>query len=299
MKTSLLLTLVFLMSCASGDKKEQASDSSETVKDDLFTKQKPLKNSEVADFYAGNQASLNPALADETIDRYSPEELSTLSDSKDPLLDISLNCARGDFKAAFTTASKSFDKYQKIATYWNLIANCHLNQGAHRKALLFYNKALEVKPNYVPALNNIGVMYSRMGQDQKALVAFERANKESKFTKTPRYNLAKLYLSYGLADLAYPIFQSLSLASEQDVDLINAVAACQFLTSDYNAALATFERIPRALWSRPEIGLNIAVSLKKLGKNDEASKVFNDIEKPKSQDLARYYATVKKQMGEN
>ena len=299
MKIISLVLLAMLMSCASDDKKDKvASSAGEPIKQETFTKQKPLKNSEVADYYAGNQASLNPALSDETIDRSSAEEIAQLADTKDPLLEISIRCARGDFKTAFTVASRSFDKYQRVAPYWNLIANCHLYQGYYRKALLFYNKAIEVKPDYVPALNNIGVMYSRQGLNQKALVAFERANKASKFAKTPRYNLAKLYLTYGMAELARPIFMSLSAASEQDVDLLNAVAATHFLLGDYESALNSFDKIPKPHWSKAEIGLNIAVTLEKLGKSDEAEQVFSGIEKPKSAELSKYYASVRKHLGE-
>jgi Flp pilus assembly protein TadD len=285
------------MACSSADKKKEAEG--ETVKNEVFKKEKPLKNTDVKDYYASQQASLNPALQDETLDRSSVEEIEQMAEGGDPLVEMALRCSKGDFKNAFALASKIFDKYQKVASYWNQVGNCHLNQGANRKALLFYNKALEVKSNYVPALNNIGVMYSRQGQDQKALVAFERANKVSKFSKTPRYNLAKLYLAYGMAEQARPIFQALLNESPQDVDLLNAVASCQFLMSDYQSALGYFKRIPEEQWANPEIGLNLAVTLKKVGKADDARKVFDYVKKPKQTQLAQYYSVVEKHLGES
>lgn len=297
MKLTILLLSFIAISCSSGEKKMNKEAPSD-VTDQSFKKEKPLKNSEVSDFYAGNKESLNPALQDETLDRYSAEELASISESSDPLMEISLRCSRGDFDRAFAKASESFQKYQKVASYWNLVANCHLNQGSHRKALLFYNKALEVSPNYVPVLNNIGVMYSRQNQDQKALVAFERANKQSKFSKTPRYNLAKLYLRYGLAEEALPIFKGLLSGSPEDADLLNAVASTYFLMSDYQAALSHFQRIPKNEWVRAEIGLNFAITLKKVGQSKEASALLNDVEKPKSPELKRYYAVVTKAVGE-
>jgi tetratricopeptide (TPR) repeat protein len=212
-----ILALVFIAACSSAPEKRNSK--APVVKNEVFKKQKALTSSEITDFYQGNEKSLNPALQDETMDRYSNEELASMKSSGDPLVDISISCSQKEFKNAFEIASKNFNKYQKVAPYWNAVANCHLNQGNYRKALLFYNKALEVGPNYVPALNNIGVMYSRQGQDQKALVAFERANKQSKFSKTPRYNMAKLYLSYGLAETAQPVFESL-LSGSPGVELI-------------------------------------------------------------------------------
>lgn len=295
MKLTLLVLLV-LAGCSSSQTRNDSS--APAVKNEAFKKTKPLTSAQVPDFYEDKSKSLNPALQDETMDRYSKAELKEINTSSDPLMDISVKCSQGDFKGAFALASQHYNLYQKVAPYWNLVGNCHLNQGAHRKALLFYNKALEVNPNYVPALNNIGVMYSRQGLDQKALVAFERANKASKFSKTPRYNLGKVYLTYGLTDLALPLLKSLSDESPTDVDLLNAVANCYFITGNYQEAMSYYQRIPQSQWSQAEIGLNLAFTLKKLGKNKEAGQVFDRVEKPSSNSLKKYYSSIESQLGD-
>lgn len=293
-----ILLALFLIGCSSAPEKK-AKTVPDTITNESFKKDKPLSNREISDFYQGNAKSLSPALQDETLDRYSESELSQINTAGDPLLEISLLCSRGNFDQAFAVAAKSFDRYQKVATYWNQVANCHLNSGSYRKALLFYNKALEVSPNYVPALNNIGVMYARQGQDQKALVAFERANKIGKFSKTPRYNLAKLYLTYGLSNSALPVFESLLREAPGDVDILNAVASSYFLEADYQRALAYYNKIPQTEWKRAEIGLNLAWTLKNAGRNNDARQVFNMVSKPSSENLRRYYGVVEGHLGAN
>lgn len=292
-----ILPLLILAACSTTPEKKPAK-SPEKISNEDFKKVTPLTSAQVPDYYQANPKAVSPALHDETIDRYTPAEIEKLSSSGDPLLDISIRCMKGDFKNAFQIASQNFTKYQKIAPYWNQVANCHLNSGNHRKALLFYNKALEVSSDYVPALNNIGVMYARQGQDQKALVAFERANRESKFSKTPRYNLANMYLTYGLAGSAQPIFLSLLSESPQDADLLNATASTYFLQSDYQRAMSYYQQIPRAQWKRPEIGLNVAITLKKTGNTKDAKKVFDSVDVPKSGGLKRYYSVVQAQLGD-
>lgn len=292
-----LLSLLTVVACSTTNEKD-STKRHETVSNESFKKERPLSSTEISDFYQGNAKSMNPGLQDETLDRLTPAELSEINASADPLMDISVRCGQRDFEGGFAIASKHFNRYQKVAQYWNLVANCHLNQGSFRKALLFYNKALEVSPNYVPALNNIGVLYSRQGQDQKALVAFERANKQSKFSKTPRYNLAKLYLTYGLTENARPLFQSLLQTSPKDVDLLNAVGSTYFLMSDYNRALSYYQQIPKSEWTRAEIGLNLALTLKKVGKTTDAKKVFSSVKDPSSANLRRYYAAIESQLGD-
>lgn len=295
MKFLYLLSLMIFMSCSTTKEKVAAPPQ---VDSKSFKKEKMLSNNEVADYYSGNSKALNPALQDETLDRYTATEVVKLTESTDPLVEIAARCSRGEFEKGFAVASRVFNRYQKVATYWNVLANCHLNQGSFRKALLFYNKALEVVPNYVPALNNIGVLYSRQGQDQKALVAFEKANKQSRFSKTPRYNLAKLYLTYGIAELALPIFQSLLQNSPSDADLLNAVGSCYYLMSDYQQAYRYYSQIPTSEVQKSEVGLNLAITLKKLGRAADAKKVFKAISEPKTKELKQYYSVVEAQLGE-
>lgn len=299
MKITSFVFLLALAACSTSKDSHDITvdDAAPDVSKSAFKKVKVLNTTEVPDFYTEQPKALNPALQDETLDRYSIEEIEIMADTKDPLIEIAIRCSKKDFDKALAVATGIFNRYQKIPAYWNLIGNCHLNQGSQRKALLFYNKALEVGPGYVPALNNIGVLYSRQGEDQKALVAFEKANKQSRFAKTPRYNLARLYLSYGLANLALPLFQGLLNEAPADVDLLNAVGSCYFLIADYQKAVSYYSRIPESLVSRPEIGLNYAVTLKKLGKSAEAQKIYSDVDKPKVQSLKDYYAAVGNQLG--
>jgi len=299
MKLITFLVLTSLVGCSTGkgSKEVETKKSTSDSISSSFKKEKVLATNEVKDFYTDQPKSLNPALQDETLDRYSMEEIELLADTKDPLIEIAIRCSKKDYDKAFAVGDKVFNRYQKIPAYWNLVANCHLNKGSKRKALLFYNKALEISPGYVPVLNNIGVLYTRQGEDQKALVAFEKANKQSRFAKTPRYNLARLYLSYGVVDAALPLFQGLLNESSGDVDLINAVASCYYLKSDYQQSLLYYNRISPSLLNRPEIGLNYAVTLFKTGKKKEAQNIYSDIAKPKTKLLLEYYTTIGNQLG--
>jgi tetratricopeptide (TPR) repeat protein len=290
------LFLYFLVACSTTpDKSSLSVNVNES--DESLEKQKPLLNNEVPDFYQIRKNIFGSALQDETTDNYPQTEISKLDSSGDPLLEISLKCQKGDFKGAFHLGTLSYQRFQKIPAYWNQLGNCHLNSGSSRKALLFYNKALELSADYVPALNNIGVMYTRQGQDQKALVAFERAQKISKFSKTPRYNLARIYLKYGLTDESLPLFQSLLSQAPDNVNLLNAIATAYLLLSDYQKALTYFEKIPSSEWKRAEIGLNYSLTLKNLNKTNDAKKIFQIVSLPKSSDLRSYYLIVKSHLG--
>ena len=50
---------------------------------------------------------------------------------------------------------------------------------------------------FVPPVNNLGVVYNKLGKFQKALAAFKKAEGMSSFSATPTFNLAQLYLRLG------------------------------------------------------------------------------------------------------
>lgn len=290
-----LLLLIFLSACSTTPKEFSAQTAKKS--NEVFKKEKPLNVQQVPDFYPQKINTLSPALQDETTDRYKKSEMAKVEYAGDPLLEINFKCQKGDFSGAFEAIDKSFQRYQKIPSYWNQVGNCHLNAGSFRKALLFYNKALEVDSNYVPALNNIGVMYSRLGQDQKALVAFEKSHKISRFSKTPRLNLAIAYLRYGLTDEALPLVQGLLNNSPSDVDLLNCMANIHFINGNFQTALNYYQQIPTEEWRRPEIGINLSWTLKNLNRVNDSKKVFGLVSSPKTTDLKNYYLTVKKILG--
>jgi Flp pilus assembly protein TadD len=184
-------------------------------------------------------------------------------------------CYKKDFDAAFGISDKLFQTHLNVPTFWNQVATCHLLKGNERKALLFYNKALEVKANYVPALNNIAVIYNKNGQDQKAQVALQRALSKGVFAKTPRYNLAFLMLEYGLATKSLPLFKSLSEDTPGDIELRVGLANSYALMERWSEAWEQFSAIPDSRRKNPDVGLNMALVAHKLGKKDFAKNILS------------------------
>ncbi len=297
MKLSLIVLLLTLVSACSSSKSKKEVDV-ETVSNDAFKKEKPLIFGAGNDYYSTNLNVENPGLQDETIDRLSHDEIEKIEGQSDELLNLSVVCAKGEREESAKLIDKLYQKYQNYPSYWTLVANCYLRQSDERKALLYYNKALELSSSYTPALNNIGVLYYNQGQHQKSLVAFERANKASRFSKTPRLNLAKIYLSYGLADQAFPLVNGLLKQYPNDNDLIVTYANIYFVKGNYAEALKNFFRVDQKLWEAADVGLNVSYALYKINKKNDAAKVFDKIEKPESSSLRNYYEEMKNLIGD-
>lgn len=275
-----LVALLALVSCGSAERRNgpHVVDPAAGVKvsNQDFAKKSKITYRKSDDHYA--TTSVTNVLASESADRPDSAQASAIANLKDPLGSMMLLCYRKEFSEGFAIAQSIFETHQALPTYWNQVATCHLLQGNERKALLFYNKALEVTPNYVPALNNIGVIYSKDSQDQKALVALQKSLKGGKFTKTPRYNLAFLLLRYGLAKEASSHFRGLSEEAPQDPELRAGLANSLALMGRWKEAWDQFNQVPEAQRRRSDVGLNMALTAYRVGEKDQASSILSSTE---------------------
>jgi len=56
-----------------------------------------------------------------------------------------------------------------------------------------------------------------------------------------------------------------------------ALATTYLMNSDYQNALTTFQSMPKENLVKPEVGINYALTLKLLGKNDEAKLAYANV----------------------
>lgn len=295
MKAIPLMILVTLGSCGSNSKKSESTDPAAGVKlsNQDFKKSKPVAYTPTQDRYSVQGGS---ALGSETLSQLDSKTMGQVATDKEPMSVMMAQCYRGDFESALKIADSIFNSFQKHPSYWNQLGSCHLLKGNERKALLFYNKSLEVKANYAPALNNIGVIYKRNGQDQKAHVAFDKASKSSRFSKTPRYNLAYLYLHNGIAEKAFTLFSSLLSENPSEIEVLIGAANSSALTGRWAQALELFMRVPDQYRSRSDVGLNMSLAAYQMNKRDVARQILSNT---KVSDVDRgYFAQLSQVIGE-
>ncbi len=292
MKVLLALLILSAWGCSSTSKKTQNDDPAAGIQlsNQDFKKASVVPYNPSQDKYV---ISSGNALGTETLSQLDSKIMGQVANEKDPMSVMMAQCYRGDFENALKIADSIFNSYQKHPSYWNQLGSCHLLKGSERKALLFYNKSLELKANYAPALNNIGVVYKRNGQDQKAHVAFEKASKGSRFAKTPRFNLAYLYLHNGIAEKALSIFTGLLQENPTEVEILIGAANSNALTARWSEALDLFMKVPDQYRTRSDVGLNMSLAAHQLNKNDLARQIFANT---KASDADRDYSLKLKQV---
>ena len=285
---SSLLILFLFTSCATdpaennaskdGNKNTQTKEQEvfpelEYVTDQDFAPPKMVVYKSYQDRYQENPEMISDSLAPETLDKSEVGGVPNYAENDDPISTISSLCYKKDFNQAFALSDKIYAKYKKHPSYWTQLGTCYYLFNEKRKALLYYNKAIEINPNYAPPVNNLGVLFLEQGHDQKALVAFKKAVTLNRFSLTPKFNLAHLYLEYGLVDDSLKIFESLYNLNSQDGDILSGLGNAHLFKGDVEISLKYFKSIPEQYLSRADVSLNYSVAMRLVGQNQEATNI--------------------------
>ena len=289
---ALALTFV-IISCAT--KPKSKTTVLEDVKQEDFKKAKQVKYSKKDDFFTNAESKYSEASNSESLQRIFvyDGDISLEGD----LGRIAKLCYEKKFKEVDILIKDINQKYLKNPIFWNQVGTCHLLQNERRKALLFYNKALAIKSDYAPALNNLGVMYMYEEDFSRALVAFNKARNAKQFSRTPRINLANLYVNFGLYEKAIEELDVLYKVSNTDVDVLNLLGTALLMQGKADSAIKYFSQIKGDFHEDPRFGINYALALYQSNKKEKAIDVFEDIEIRNLRYWKAYYSEVKNEIG--
>ncbi|MCR9205462.1 MAG: hypothetical protein NXH75_12845 [Halobacteriovoraceae bacterium] len=290
---SLLITLV---GCGSSKKAEKkpVGENFENLTNESFKWPKPKAYTTVDDFLGDKVTYDDDVLKSETLAKVPPKEIVDVDDVDKNLDRAIVACYRRDFNRADAIFDSLLKEYRKNPIYWNQVGNCFMVRGNSRKALLFFNKARELKGNYAPPVNNIGVIFQKDGKDQKAMKAYQEAKKLSSFSLTPVFNLAQVYAKYGFVDQGMALFDSLVRLNSKDQDSLYGLGYFQLAKGEISQAVNTFKNLDRSFRRKPEVAVNVAYALVLSNEKGDARDVLEDMSETNNSELNAYISQIRR-----
>ncbi len=153
-------------------------------------------------------------------------------------------------------------KRLEIARANFLVGAEYIRQGDYETARIRLNKAREVKPDYAPAYNALGVLYQGLGEVQQAEENFKHSLKLDKDNPGTMNNYGQFLCSQGRLDEAEELFNLAAadpLYRTPEVALTNA-GSCVLMEGRERDAIAYFEQalkinpsVARALYAMADI----------------------------------------------
>ncbi len=294
MKSVLSILLILMLAACSStpEKKQEKSYAPQDLKDSDFKKTVAATFIKGSDYYFNGGAI---ALGQESLQLRDKGDLEKFESSKDPLSAAMALCYNKKVNEGLALFNNVYERYKNFPSFWTGRGICYVIQKQARKAMLYFNKALELDSRYTPALNNVAVLLLNKGEKHKALNALKLAEQSDGTAFTPRFNLAHLYLEYYLVDEAEKLFFDLYKVKKKDADVLSGLGTCFLLKNDIATAVKFFKAISESLMElRPDIALNYALALKMSGKREKAMEIIEKVDKKRLKNYSNYYAQIKK-----
>ena len=284
----LLIVIFILSACSSSSKNENGS---EQLTNADFKKQEQVRYTKDQEQFSSNKGPLNfvSVFGNESVELMNESERDDVVDQGNPLTQSLMRCHKGEIQKALIDLVEIGKVYQKHPVYWNSIGICYLLNKENDKAQMFFNKALDVFPEYTPALNNLGVMLVREGSAQKAMIAFERAVKSAAFSLLPKYNLAVLHLRYYQVNQALQYLIPLYKNYPNEQGVIYSLAFAKLLQGEYAQSSGLFKQLNKEFLRKTEVAINYAIAVALSGDKKAAKEIYEDLDIEKSPALRAQY----------
>ena len=121
--------------------------------------------------------------------------------------------------------------YEKAIQIQPNYADAHYNLGVvlqelgeHQQAISYYEKAIQIQPNYVKAHNNLGVILKELGEHQKAISYYEKAIQIDPKYEVAYINLGMLFKELGEYQKATSYYEKAILNDPNSIRAINGLS---------------------------------------------------------------------------
>lgn len=114
-------------------------------------------------------------------------------------------------------------KQQEMAQKFFNLGNALQGLGQLDRAIATYNKAIEIKPNYVEAHNNLSNAFKRLGQFDKAVAGYHKALAINPSYAEANFNLGLVLHKQGNLDDALASYRKAQCIKPNNVDVLNSL----------------------------------------------------------------------------
>ena len=216
---------------------------------------------------------------------------------------------QGKFEELMQQENTLSEEFSRVPLLINILADANFRFGRYSKAINFYRRAIQLKPDYLEAYNNLGVAYKETGDLTAAIESYQKAislnpdqaavhnnlgvalNKISRFKESIKaYNkalelkpdYAEAYNNIGVAYNELGMNENAVSSYKKAIEFNNQYVSAYFnLGNAYRAldnnqdAIINYKKAIELNPNHMDTHSNIGVLLVELGRYDEATENYN------------------------
>jgi tetratricopeptide (TPR) repeat protein len=222
----------------------------------------------------------NDVLAGESFLRYSSKRFEVIRSRNNMIQTAVTYCHQGDISDGLAQLKKYLIQERKNPNYWNHIGTCYYLNNQLSKAKYYFEIALKMghtanqkTSSFLPAYNNLGLVYIKLRSFDKALNHFKLADKGGVLV-TPKFNMLQLYLKFGQLKKALKLSLVLYRLAPKDIDVISSLGTINLLQGKYKESKNFYDQIHKKYLEREDISGQYAIVLYKLGYYEDAKRML-------------------------
>ncbi|WP_250655590.1 tetratricopeptide repeat protein [Alkalimarinus coralli] len=150
------------------------------------------------------------------------------------------------------------------------IATYALNQGDTEQALMALNKALEIEPDYVPALLNIADLYRGLGDEKSAKQTLQKAVSIAPDSGAAQHSFGLYWVRQGQLDTALNYLKEATEQSDRSVRYSYVYAVALESSGQLQEAVKVLERTNEMWPNQYDVLLSLIVYLERAGQQKES-----------------------------
>ncbi|MCH7985996.1 MAG: tetratricopeptide repeat protein [Acidobacteria bacterium] len=148
------------------------------------------------------------------------------------------------------------------------------NKGQFDDAIVAYNKALQIKPDFPKALNNLGIALARKGQFDEAIAALNKALQIKPDFPEALNNLGIALARKGQLDEAIAAYNKALQLRPDSVEALNSLGNALANKGQLDDAIAAYNKALQFMPNHASLHYNLGLALRKAGKEEEARRAF-------------------------
>jgi Flp pilus assembly protein TadD len=152
-----------------------------------------------------------------------------------------------------------------------------LGSGDYTAAEAGFRAVLKSAPNNIGALGNLGIVYSRTGQTDKAITVYRKALAIQPNEPQLLLNLGLAYLKAELEAEALPIFRRLVIVHPVDIRAQELLATAEIAAGNPVKGVTMLEHLRQSDQSNPALLYLLGTGYLKAGKREQARRAFDEL----------------------
>ena len=185
----------------------------------------------------------------------------------------------------FPTAARLYKQLLKDdpsnVDYLKELGSIYVKSGEDEKAIPYYEQIITFYPHYIDAMTSLGAIYRRLKRYEESIEILERAVDEGRQSADVNYNLGFTYREMGNWDDAIEAFSSVVNENPSDVLAYNHLGAIYLEKKDYQKSIAAFKRGLQIDPNHPILNYNLARCFSKAKMYSDSIRCFQNALKAK------------------